>query len=134
MSTSRIANEDRGTWPRHINHRYHPKNELKITICYLTLGKQLAPPKTYVSSELEVDCGGGFVEATQVVAIKPFGLKDKAKASRRFTHAMNVLGLKVHLHPSQRNFLIMPSPEAGQDGDQTVKQGDGAKAKSTSST
>lgn len=108
MSQNRIAEEEAETWPRDINHQWHNKEELKTTTCYLTLAKQFAPPKTYVAGEIEVDLGGAELESTQAIPVKLQPSKDKAKASKRFGRAMNILDIKTYVHASQRTSITMP--------------------------
>ncbi|KAK4507138.1 hypothetical protein PRZ48_000872 [Zasmidium cellare] len=130
LSPSRIAKEDYGTWPRHVNHRWHEKEQLKTTICYLTLAEHFAPPKTQTESMIEAECGGGILDGTQTIVVKPCAEQDKAKASKRFSRAMNVLGLKAYLHPSQRSGIIMTSPGNDQEGGGPKKTDDSKSAPS----
>ncbi|KAF2173297.1 hypothetical protein M409DRAFT_49759 [Zasmidium cellare ATCC 36951] len=111
LSSTRIARQDHATWPRHLNHDWRDKQSLKTTLCYLTLAGQFADSKTYEESEMEADCGGGVFDMAQAIPIKPLKRKGDAKASNRFRRAMNILGLEVYLHPSQRSSLVLPDHE-----------------------
>lgn len=125
FSTSRIAREDKEHWPRHMNHEWHREEELKTTICYLTLSTQRAPRKTYMTSPLEDDVGG-VIEATHAVVIKPTKVNGDAGARKRFHHAMNILRLEPYQHPSQRHTIVMPSGGTDEDAEVSLEEGSAA--------
>lgn len=105
-----------------MNHQWHRDEELKTTICYLTLSTQLAQEKTYSTSELEDEIGG-VIEATHAIIIKPGKANDEAAARKRFHHAMNILCLEPYQHPSQRNAIVMPSCGEGKAAQMSVEEG-----------
>lgn len=103
---TRIAQQDLGSWPRHLKHRYHEDEKLKTTLCYLTLAPRVVSAKCFQTSEMEMEIGMASYSTAQAVTI-PSKVRSGLRESDtlKFRRAMNVLGLKPYLHPSQRGNL-----------------------------
>ncbi|KAK6396111.1 hypothetical protein LTR65_010221 [Meristemomyces frigidus] len=90
------------------NYRYHNKDELRTTLCYLTLPQVAAIDKAYSTSEDENECGYVGLLAAHAMDVRLPGLVDEARIRSRFHRALRILGLRPYVHPSQRNLALPP--------------------------
>ncbi|EMF17458.1 uncharacterized protein SEPMUDRAFT_57899 [Sphaerulina musiva SO2202] len=118
FAPSRISIEDVDIWPRHRNHQFHEMDQLRTTICYLTVSQTLAPKKTAITSTVE-HAGGYPCDLSSVQVIKlgqpSFALTNTVK--KRFQRALDILNLKAYVHPSQGTSLVMPTLSGPNQGE-----------------
>ena len=93
-------------WTEDPNHKWHVSEELKTTICYLTLPYKASSKQNFESSEMEEDCGSWLVEGTQSSFVELPTLANRAKRVKQFRHALRSLMLAPYVHPSQLNDTV----------------------------
>ncbi|KAL9534815.1 hypothetical protein SMMN14_01246 [Sphaerulina musiva] len=118
FAPSRISSEDVDIWPRHRNHQYHETEQLRTTICYLTVSQTLAPKKTAITSTVEhAGCYPCDLSSVQVIKLgqPSFALTNTVK--KRFQRALDILNMKAYVHPSQGTSLVMPTLSGPNEGE-----------------
>lgn len=103
FATTQVNDKNRDRWPKHENHKWHSLDELKTTICYLTMHKPVANDAQYVMAE-----GMDFVaiDGCESYLVDVPTLEDKASRDARFKRALRILKLKPYVHPSQLNTRV----------------------------
>lgn len=97
-------------WEEHANHRWHNVEEMKTTICYLTLPRAPTKQKSYQISETEANCGDALLRGVQSSIIQLPDLANREKRVKQFRRALRVLQLKPYIHPSQLQTTATTEP------------------------
>ena len=104
------ARNQEARWPSHKNYRWHDEDDLKTTLCFLTLPKRLASEGLYFPSKrLEIarlqDRLGGApgLDVAQALQVNLAGLTITEEERRRFQKILMVLSLQPYLHLSQED-------------------------------
>lgn len=80
---------------------YHMRDEMKTTICYLTMPKVTSYNAEYETSEFEDMMPQIDIESSESCLIQLPTIADKEKCSAQFKRALRTLRLKPYVHPSQ---------------------------------
>ncbi|TKA64972.1 hypothetical protein B0A55_08592 [Friedmanniomyces simplex] len=82
---TRIATEDKSSWPKHPDNEWHEDKE---------------PEKTYGLTNMEDEYSFARMAVAQAVAVQLPDSAEIPKIQARFQHALRVLGLRPWLHPA----------------------------------
>lgn len=89
-------------WLDDPNHKWHwPAEELRTTICYLTLPKKTARKKEFPCSDMEIESVSAHIEGTQSSFVQLPTIADKDQRKAQFQRALRLLKLEPYIHPSQ---------------------------------
>ncbi|TKA83210.1 hypothetical protein B0A55_00658 [Friedmanniomyces simplex] len=98
---TRIATEDKNSWPEHPDNEWHEDKERQTTLCYLTLPSSDSPAeKTYGLTNMEDECSFARMAVAQAVAVQLPDPAEIPKIQARFQRALRVLGLQPWLPPA----------------------------------
>ncbi|KAK3650348.1 hypothetical protein LTR56_006324 [Elasticomyces elasticus] len=94
------SDSDKAAWPKDPNYEWHESDDLKTTLCYLTLPDYNAAPRSYATTEME-DMGGYIhLPAARAIVVPIPGSKKILKIRARFQRALRTLNLRPFVHPA----------------------------------
>ncbi|KAK5719756.1 hypothetical protein LTR17_015207 [Elasticomyces elasticus] len=94
------SDSDKAAWPKDPNYEWHEGDDLKTTLCYLTLPDYNAAPRSYATTEME-DMGGYIhLPAARAIVVPIPGSKKISKIRARFQRALRILNLRPFVHPA----------------------------------
>ena len=103
-------------WPTHKNFRWHDE-ELKTTLCYLTVPLRMGPQSRYEADEYENEAGEVSLDCAQAVRVDVPSAPRVDRMQRQFQCAMRTLALQPYEHPSQKHGEIVSLVNGDTEGD-----------------
>ncbi|KAK3616255.1 hypothetical protein LTR56_026073 [Elasticomyces elasticus] len=95
-----VSDSDKAAWPKSAKYEWHDSDDLKTTLCYLTLPDYNAAPRSYVTTEMEDECGYVHVAAARAIAVPIPSPTKILKIQARFQRALRILTLRPYVHPA----------------------------------
>ncbi|KAK5729536.1 hypothetical protein LTR17_011839 [Elasticomyces elasticus] len=111
------SDSDKAVWPKSANYEWHESDDLKTTLCYLTLPDYNAAPRSYSTTEMEDACGYIHLPAARAIIVPIPGPKKILKIRARFQRALRVLNLRPYVHPAMGRIIN----GGGMDEDEATK-------------
>ena len=119
---TRKASGKAAQWPDDPNHKWHDLDEIKSTICYLTLPRKDSTEQSFDASEMEAMNGFWFIQSAQSSFVDVPTLSNRETRIRQFRNALRTLKLDPYIHPSQLKDTV--SAEKGGIHDSDKDNGD----------